>query len=275
MSIDTPVTIITTVYKYRESIVQCIESVMIQNYPGFQYIIIDDGPNSIIDQDIRKMITRDDIYFKIIHNDKNMGISETLNIAIKQSTGEIIFNLADDDQFYDSDVIRDWVDFFENTGALVVTAKMCKTYENGEEEIFPSNDQFQLIKTMDSRQLFNQIASNYNIIFGSVTAKKKSLFEKVGYYDSRYRQIEDYPHNLAILRNGIKIEAFDRIVVRYGVDGRSNLHNIDQNYYSESDMIFKNEILPYSANKLMSIFHYRWWKLGMKIGQIRLKTKGQ
>ena len=226
---EIPITIITTVYKYRESIVQCIESVMMQNYPNFQYIIIDDGPNSIIDQDITKMITRKDIEFKIIHNDKNMGISETLNIAIRQSTGEIIFNLADDDQFYDSDVIKDWVDHFIKNDSLVVTAKMSRINEKGVEEIFPSEEEFEKIIKYDCKQLFDYI-STYNKIFGCITAKRKQLFENIGYYNPTYKQIEDYPHNLAILRNGIMIDTFDRIVVKYGTGGRSNLQNINRKY---------------------------------------------
>lgn len=95
------ISIITPVYKFRPTVKECIESIMIQNYNNIEYIIVDDGPNSIEDRTITQYITRDDIKIKIIHNDANKGISESLNIGIKNSNGEIIFNLADDDKFFD------------------------------------------------------------------------------------------------------------------------------------------------------------------------------
>ena len=74
---------------------------MMQDYEKIEYVIIDDGPYSVDDNIVMQWATREDIDFKIIHNEVNKGVSEALNIGIHNSEGEIIFNLADDDTFFD------------------------------------------------------------------------------------------------------------------------------------------------------------------------------
>ncbi len=62
---------------------------------------MDDGPNSVDDNEVMQWITRSDVKIIIIHNALNQGVSEALNIGIRNSSGEIIYNLADDDCFHD------------------------------------------------------------------------------------------------------------------------------------------------------------------------------
>ncbi len=102
--------------------------------------------------------------------------------------------------------------------------------------------------------------SGYNLIFGCVTAKKRSIFEDIGYYNPSYTLIEDYPYNMKLLRNGIKIQTYDRIVINYSKGGISDIDCIDSKYLIESDIIFENEIKPYVRNKLLALYKYNRWK---------------
>ncbi len=253
------VTIITPVYRYRPTIKECIQSVMSQDYCKIEYIIIDDGPGSVDEDEIKPWLTRNDVSVKIIHNEKNEGISETLNIGIRNSSGDIIFNLADDDEFYDSQVIKDWVNQFIKTGAEVITARRSIIVNGVEESVSPSLRQIKMIERKSCRLLLETM-SGHNDIFGSVTAKRRSLFEAGYYYNPNYRLIEDYPHNMLLLRNKKKIHTYDRIVIKYRVGGISDKANINEKYLEESDRIFDNEILPYVRCKMLALHKYRKWK---------------
>ena len=257
------ITIITSIYKRRETVKDTIKSVCSQTYPSIQYIIVDDGPQSV-DDEIADFIhsLNDGIDVKIIRNDSNRGTSYSLNRAVGESEGEYIFNISDDDCFSDDNVIMDWVSEFIKTGADVITAKRA-VYDitmTNMEGIEPSDSVAEKIKTMSCKELFDEM-SGYNYIFGCVTAKRKSLFDKpYGRYNEKYRIIEDYSSNMILLRNNVTILFFDRVVINYRKGGISSAEQINKTYLKESDEIFRKEILPYVSSKLKAIRRYRKWK---------------
>lgn len=122
--------------------------------------------------------------------------------------------------------------------------------------VLPSIDQLQIIEHYSCSRLIEKM-SGANLIFGSVTAKRRSVFDTVGYYDTNYKLIEDYPHNIKLLRNGIKIIPYDRIVIYYSPGGISDKNNIDSKYLNESDKIFKNEIYPFVKHKVLALYKYK------------------
>ncbi|MDE7372946.1 MAG: hypothetical protein K2N18_02675 [Clostridia bacterium] len=113
--------------------------------------------------------------------------------------------------------------------------------------------------------------SSYNIIFGCCTARTKANYELLGGYDEQYPLIEDYPSNMKLLRQGVKILYWDRIVINYRSGGISSQGNISDNYLEESDKIFNHEILPYVSNKKKARKNYSKWKKGTKITKDRLR----
>ena len=257
------VTIITPIHRDRNTLLQTIESVCTQTYPNIQYIINDDGPYCVDDSISDTVAAYGTIKeFRLIHNQENMGISYTLNRAIEESDGEYVFNIADDDCFYDENVIMDWVQEFIRTGALVMTAKRA-VYDNSMSEelgIDPPQIMIDRINNLSCMELFEQM-SGHNYISGCVTAKKRELFDEwYGKYIEDYRTIEDYPSNMLLLRNEVKIFFFDRIVLKYRSGGASSAVNIDKLYFEESDRIFYREIYPYVRSKLRALFKYHWWK---------------
>ena len=145
----------------------------------------------------------------------------------------------------------------------MITARRWIKRDDGVEIIQPSFKQLEKIQKMTCEKLLENM-SGYNLIFGSVTAKKRVVFETIGYYDSQYMLIEDYPYNMKLLRSGVKISTFDRIVIRYSTGGISDKKNIDRKYLDESDKIFRNEIKPYVKHKYLSLFKYNRWKRKVK-----------
>lgn len=88
------VTIALPVFNGGNTLATAIRSILDQTYQNFELIIINDcsRDNSL---DILKSINDDKI--KLIENKENLGLSATLNIAIKQASGDYFARMDQDD----------------------------------------------------------------------------------------------------------------------------------------------------------------------------------
>lgn len=95
------ISIIIPVYNVEKYIIECIESVINQNYSGLlECIIVDDCGE---DLSISLVTNRISLYsgsieFKIIHRNKNGGLSAARNSGIRVATGDYITFLDSDDK---------------------------------------------------------------------------------------------------------------------------------------------------------------------------------
>lgn len=260
------VTVITLSYKSESTLKAAIDSVLEQTYDEIQYIIVDDGTPEFDRQSVEKYIDcvrRDNIKeFIVLHAENNVGTIRNINRALAYVKGEIIFTLSADDEFFDKTVIVDWVNEFRLSHAEVITAKRAVYDISGNRSVVavePSGIQEEAIKNFSSEKLFEYIAP-VNIIFGCCTARTIDNIKKYGGYNERYKYIEDYSFNLRYLREGGRFHFFDRVVVKYALTGISAPAHINKSYLKENFSIFKNEALPYIANKKVVKARYRSWK---------------
>lgn len=107
------VSIITTCYNRAATIKGAIESVLAQDYPNIEYIIVDglssDGSMDVIKRYQGRVA-------KII-SERDHGMYEAINKGVRMATGEIIGLVHSDDFLYDNHVISDVVKKFKETGA--------------------------------------------------------------------------------------------------------------------------------------------------------------
>ncbi len=231
-----------------DALFRSIDSVLCQTYPDIEYILIDDGSDNFDETEVTEYIHRnknDNIKkVSILVNKENKGTVFSINRAIKESTGRYIFNLGCDDFFYDSNVISDWVDFFDRTGALVSTAKMSVYTENEPVGIQPTEEQIKNITCLTPKELFMSL-STVNYIFGCCTARSRECIEKYGYFNEKIKYIEDHSMNLRLLRMGEKIYFFDRVVVRYNTGGISSYKKLNKAFEEDADRVQEYEVYPY------------------------------
>lgn len=259
------ITVITPCYNNSDTVCDAIDSVLSQTYENIEYFVIDDGSAQVdipqiyayIQDNKRENIKR----FEVIANPDNYGTTKTLNIGIRAAHGKYIYTLAADDCFYDNNVLADWTEEFLRAGAEVITAKRAVYDENmaQRKHIAPSAAHIKLIESSTPRELFDKM-TGCNIIFSCCTARTRECYEKNGFLDERYRLIDDYPINMRLLRGGTPFVFFDRIVIKYRLGGISNANRITKSYTKESNSIFKNEILPFVANKHEAKATFSHWK---------------
>lgn len=96
------VSIIIPVYNVSNYVERCLQSVMAQTYTDIECIIVDDcTPDDSIEK-CEKLIAEYNgpICFKILHHEKNRGLSAARNTGIDAASSDYIFFLDSDDWLY-------------------------------------------------------------------------------------------------------------------------------------------------------------------------------
>jgi glycosyltransferase involved in cell wall biosynthesis len=101
--------LVTIVYNAQDTIRQCIQSVINQNYPDLEYIIIDGGSTDGTLQIIKEYSG----HIQVLISEPDRGIYDAMNKGVTLATGEIVGMLNADDHFAGDDVLRSVAGAFE------------------------------------------------------------------------------------------------------------------------------------------------------------------
>lgn len=90
------VSVVMSVYNGKKYLREAVESILNQTFRDFEFIIVDDGScdNTL---EILKDYAEKDSRIKIIKNEKNIGLTKSLNKAIQEAKGEYIARMDADD----------------------------------------------------------------------------------------------------------------------------------------------------------------------------------
>src|SRR5258708_31135231 len=88
------VTIILPVYNQQDFIKESIKSLLAQTYPNFELIVIDDASTDGTFNLIKEFV---DSRIVIIRNERNEGLSASVNKGIRLAKGEYIARMDADD----------------------------------------------------------------------------------------------------------------------------------------------------------------------------------
>lgn len=104
------VSIIIPVYQVEEYIEECVVSVVNQTYRNLEIIIVDDCGTDNSISIAKKILSEQEIPWKLLKHEKNRGLSAARNTGVENSTGEYFFFLDSDDYLAD-DCIEKLVTF--------------------------------------------------------------------------------------------------------------------------------------------------------------------
>jgi len=206
---DSIVSIITVVYNNVNYIQNAIESVLSQDYPLIEYIVVDggskDGTLDVIEE------YRDKI--SVFLSEPDDGIYDALNKGISLSTGEVIAILHSDDQFSDNHVVSDIME---------------KIYDTKAEFCFSDLVIVDHLSNKILRYYMAHYFSRWLLRIGWLPPHptcfiKKSLFNEFGLYSTEYKLAGDFDFMVRIFYGrDIKWTYLDRISVKMGYGGESN-----------------------------------------------------
>jgi len=90
----TKISVLMSVYNGEKYLKEAIESILNQTFKNFEFIIINDGST---DRTKRIIHSFQDDRIKYIENEKNIGLTKSLNIGIKEAKGEYLARMDADD----------------------------------------------------------------------------------------------------------------------------------------------------------------------------------
>ncbi len=198
------VSVITTLYNYKDYIVDCIESFLSQNFKDSEMIIVDDNSIDNPYKNIKKYISD---RVKYINLDKNMGYSYAKNIGIKASNSDILVMLDADDMTTDK-------------GIELRYNKMQEGYDLVHGPVLDFKVKSEGMKTKESRlwpkwKKSRKDASCYKLIHAQSVMLKKDIHKKIGLYDESLRSKSDREMWARILNNGFKMSYVEDYVSLY------------------------------------------------------------
>ncbi|MEN0055271.1 MAG: glycosyltransferase family 2 protein [Mucilaginibacter sp.] len=200
--------LVTVVYNAQDSIGQCIESVINQNYPNLEYIIVDGGSTD----NTLNIINQYRQHIHILVSEPDKGIYDAMNKGIRLATGQIVGMLNADDRFADNGVLRSVAAAFEQYDAEALY---------GDIDII--GPQQQIIRKWRSGAC---TANSFNSGFMPPHPTfycKRDLFEKFGFYSLDYGSAADFELMLRFMHlNKIRSFYLNKVMVKMLTGGVSS-----------------------------------------------------
>jgi glycosyltransferase involved in cell wall biosynthesis len=219
------ISIITVCFNSEKTIRDTIESVLSQEYPDIEYIVIDGSSNdntvNIINQ-YRHRISK-------IVSEPDDGLYDAMNKGVKNSTGDVIGILNSDDFFENSTVISDVVEHFEyNPSISLLFGDVVHVDPNNTKKItrFYSSKNFKPFKLR-----FGWMPPH------TATFIKSGIFERIGGYSLDYKISADYELFVRMLiLNKLVYSRLDKVLVRMRSGGIST-SGIKSNFVLNTEIV--------------------------------------
>lgn len=221
------ISVVTPSYNQGNYIEECIDSVLSQNYPNLEYIVIDGGSNDntpVILEKYKK-------YFKYWKSSKDKGQYFAIDEGFLHTTGEIMTWLNSDDIFYPG--------AFSAVASAFINNKNIK-WLSGRGSVINKNNNMSLLEL---RRWAGEdlLSGNLNIIQQEGTFWKRELWEKSGAkIDTSYKLAADFE----LWTRFFKHEALHTLVyltAGFRKHNNQKTGNEMEEYNKEAGIIFERE----------------------------------
>lgn len=241
-------TVLMPVYNAEKHIAEAINSILAQTLTNFEFIIIDDGS---VDNSMLIVRSYQDPRIKIIQNDRNMGISATLNKGIQLSSTELIARMDADDISYPDRLQQQYQYMIANPDCALLSAWVRVVTEDKQLAYF---------------DCFNTDYQYYNLPFISpmyhpTVMYRRSAVLTVGGYTQQYA--EDYALFWNLSRY-YKIHNIEQVLLDYRITTQSLHQVLRKKEYEIAHMeqalcnihYYTGETFQITPNHLASLCHF-------------------
>lgn len=205
------ISVVTVSYNSAETIADCIDSVLSQNYPNIEFIIVDgkstDGTMDIVNRFADRIQT--------IVSEPDQGIYDAMNKGISMCTGDVIGILNSDDLYEDAEVISDVVKQLKESGA-----DSCY----GDLVYVDQKDTGRVVRSWKAGEYRREKFLNGWMPPHPTFFLKRECYEQFGKFNTGFRTSADYELMLRMLyKNDVSVTYLNRVVVRMRTGGQSNV----------------------------------------------------
>jgi alpha-1,6-rhamnosyltransferase len=179
-------------YNHERYVAKALDSVLVQDYPNKEIVIIDDGSEDRTSEEIEAWIEAHGHEIPIkFHSRENQGIAATINELILMAEGEFIAGLATDDYLLPGSLSARYQWLSAHPQKLAVFAD-CQVVDAEGEVIFASGltelHRADKSRYLTDRGLRREIICNWSVP-GSTIMVRRELHERFRYDESL--QVED------------------------------------------------------------------------------------
>lgn len=202
------ITIITVVYNGEQHLEETILSVINQSYDNVEYIIIDGASTDGTLEIIKKYEGQIDYWV----SERDVGISDAFNKAVKISIGKYINFQGDGDGFISSDALEKVFCGITSNDAVFISARIQRVDNDGE-ELFVSK----CVHKFNYRSLLFRMSMPHQGLFTHI-----KYFKAYGLFDINNTFCMDYEHLLRSYKEFPKVVTSNIVVARWRDDGLGN-----------------------------------------------------
>lgn len=213
------ISIITPSYNQGRYLEETILSVLNQNYPNLEYIIIDGGSTD----NTREIIKKYASHLSYWVSEKDSGQSEALNKGFHRATGDIVGWLNSDD-LYCKNTLHDIAEqFVQHPEAGIIYGDVINFLENGKETRI--HNQFDLL------DFFSRVSIHQPGVFW-----RKSLLTEKNPWDESLYYCMDYDLWMKLFLNSESLR-IDKVLARFREHNDSKTHSRPLALYAEYQKI--------------------------------------
>lgn len=198
------VTVVIPAFNRAATIGDSVRSVLEQDYPNFELLVIDDGSTDGTAAKVQKF---EDPRVLVIKQPENRGVSAARNLGIARARGDYIAFLDSDDVWLPGKLKQQvaCLDSASSAVGMVIT---------GVETVLP-REQRRIDVPAYSGSIFDALLLR-NVLHGAASSAvfRREVFDTVGSFDTNYPAIEDYELWLRISRF-YQIHSIAEPLVRY------------------------------------------------------------
>lgn len=215
--------IIIPTYNSEKTIVSALKSILFQNFPAWEVLVMDgDSIDSTVNL-VREFQTKDKRI--LLASEKDDGIYDAMNKGIKKARGEWIYFLGADDSLYNRQVLQE----VATVAASESQAELIYGNVQLNKELGYHHKELIYAGKFDSGKLLIKNICHQSAFYHC------SLFHKFGLFRTEYKIFADYDFNLRCF-NKVRSVYLDSIIANFNVGGQSKEKQ-------ESDKAFENDFL--------------------------------
>ena len=193
--------VVMPVYNGEKYLKEAIESVLNQTYKNFELIITNDGSIDSTGRIINEFMRKDD-RVKVIRLKKQGGISNAMNVAIKNAKGDYIVR-TDGDDICSSDRFQQQVNYIlSNPTTDVLGTYFC---------VF-NDDRLKACKTVPA--YIDNIKNGMPPVHHPTCLIRKEIFKKYGTYLTKYNNAEDVELWFRWFSQGVRFKNIPKVLYK-------------------------------------------------------------
>ena len=206
---DRIVSVIMSVYNAEDNLKEAVDSILNQTFTNFEFIIIDDASTDSSYDILREY---EDKRIRIIRNDNNIGLTKSLNRALKYATGKYIARMDADDISMPMRLEKQ-INYMERHSDVALIS--CSYMQFGNVNAHESYKVIRLNETQIKGHLF----------YGTVLPHPGFMFRRDLYsqykikYNEKMKYAQDYDFQVSVSRK-FKIACLPDILVKYRVSDK-------------------------------------------------------